>query len=87
MIASYAQRGLTLLAGWLAVHGLSSPAFTESNIKYLSAAAGVVGLDLLILIYRKLKTHNLVLAAKEASPRASMADVKDVAKAKPLLGG
>lgn len=86
MLTSYATRALTLAVAYLTAHGLSNPAFSTENIEYLGAAGAVLLIDLAILAYRKLKTHNLVQAAKEASPTTPMSVIKTEAASKPLLG-
>ncbi len=84
---SYVLRGLTLLAAYLAQKGLrADDVLTPENLAILALALVTFGVDVFVVLYRKSKTHNLVQAAREAEPGASMSKVQAAADQKPVVG-
>lgn len=84
---AYVNHGLTLLAAYLATKIEYSPEIlSPEHLLVLSAAIVTGALSLAMRLYRQKKTHNLVEAAREASPKAGFAKIKAEADAKPIIG-
>jgi hypothetical protein len=84
---TYVNRGLTLLAVYLAQHGLRADSvLTSENLLILAGAIVTAGIDLAITLYRKKSNHNLIEAARFAPAGASMSVIKADAAALPIVG-
>jgi hypothetical protein len=84
---TYVNRALTLLAVYLAQHGLrADTVLTPENILILAGAIVIAGIDLAVTLYRKKVNHNLIEAARNAEPGARFAEIKADAEALPIVG-
>lgn len=86
VIVAIVRHCLSIAAAWLISKGIVEPdTLSESNLLILAGgiSAGLISLGW--IVYNKLKTRNLVEAAREAQPYESMAEIKETAAAKPLI--
>lgn len=88
VLISILRHILGIIAAFLISRGLLSPEVANDNNLLVLAGGFATGLiALALIVYNKLKTHNLVQAAMEAPAGTSIRTVKATADQKPLLGG
>jgi hypothetical protein len=84
---SIVRHFLSIGAAYLISKGLVAPEIlSESNLLILAGGVVAGTISLGLIIRQKLKTRNLVQAARETPAGTSMEQIKDIANAKPLTG-
>lgn len=77
---------LSIAAAWLISKGVVAPeTLSEGNLLTLAGGISAAIISLGWIVYNKLKTRNLVEAAREAWPHDPIETIKENAAAKPLI--
>lgn len=86
-LTAYVNHALT--AGFLYLGqklAFSPEIISAENIAVLAGAIVVGAMSLAMRLYRQKVTHNLIEAAREASPGTRFATIKNNAEEKPIIG-
>jgi hypothetical protein len=77
---------LSIASAWLISKGIVAPeTLSDDNVLTLAGGIAAALVSLGWIVYNKLKTRNLVEAAREASPGTTIAVIKESAAAMPLI--
>lgn len=86
IVTAIIRAGVVAVGAFLATKGWIEPGvLTDARITAIAIGAAGIVIALAWAVYNKLKTKNLVIAAREAQPGVPMAAIKARADEKPLL--